>query len=180
MSLEKISDESVINYYESIRKQADADRTHKHHFTASPSVRVRAEKLREEMSGDACSIRLSTGLLSCDPCRLGAEGEEMTDNDPNQPLTKVDGGLDTDATSAGYDNYRSLRDPNILIFVVHDAVPPFRFQAGGWELLQSSIELGPAMKARIADKGFFMFRVNEDRTSGVERSDPQTPLLEQG
>jgi len=30
MSLEKISDESVINYYESIRKQADADRTHKH------------------------------------------------------------------------------------------------------------------------------------------------------
>ena len=50
MSLEKISDESVINYYESIRKQADADRTHKHHFTASQSVRDRAEKLREEMT----------------------------------------------------------------------------------------------------------------------------------
>jgi len=49
MSLEKISDESVINYYESIRKQAEADRTHKHHFTASLSVRDRAEKLREEM-----------------------------------------------------------------------------------------------------------------------------------
>ena len=49
MSLEKISDDSVMNYYESIRKQADAGRAHKHHFTASPSVRDRAEKLREEM-----------------------------------------------------------------------------------------------------------------------------------
>ena len=49
MSLEKLSDESVINYYESIRKQADADRAHKHHFTASISVRDRVEKLREEM-----------------------------------------------------------------------------------------------------------------------------------
>ena len=49
MSLEKISDDSVMNYYESIRKQADADRAHKHHFTASLSVRDRAEKLREEM-----------------------------------------------------------------------------------------------------------------------------------
>ena len=104
----------------------------------------------------------------------------MSDDDPNQPLTKADGGLDFDAASAGYDNYRSLRDPNILIFVVHDAVPPFRFQAGGWEMLRSSFELGPAMKARIADKGFFMFRVNEDHTGGVELSDPQTPLSEQG
>ena len=49
MSLEKLSDESVIDYYEGIRKQAEADRSHKHHFTASPSVRDRAEKLREEM-----------------------------------------------------------------------------------------------------------------------------------
>ena len=50
MSLEKLSDESVTHYYESIRQQAEADRTHKHHFTSSPSVRDRAEKLREEMS----------------------------------------------------------------------------------------------------------------------------------
>jgi hypothetical protein len=49
MCLEKLSDESVVDYYESIRKQAEADRAHKHHFTASPSVRDRAEKLREEM-----------------------------------------------------------------------------------------------------------------------------------
>jgi hypothetical protein len=49
MSLEKISDESVLLYYESIRQQAEADRPYKYHLTASPSVRERAEKLREEM-----------------------------------------------------------------------------------------------------------------------------------
>jgi hypothetical protein len=49
MSLEKLSDESVRRYYESIRQQADADRAHKHHLTSSPSVRARAEQLREEM-----------------------------------------------------------------------------------------------------------------------------------
>lgn len=49
MSLEQISDESVVRYYESIRQQAEADRKHKSQFTASPSVRERAEKLRQEM-----------------------------------------------------------------------------------------------------------------------------------
>ena len=49
MSLEKLSDESVTRYYESIRKQAEADRAYKYHLTASPIVRERAEKLREEM-----------------------------------------------------------------------------------------------------------------------------------
>jgi hypothetical protein len=38
-----------------------------------------------------------------------------------------------------------------MIFVTHDVVPPFRFKAG-WELLQTSIELGSAMKSRIAEK----------------------------
>jgi hypothetical protein len=32
------------------------------------------------------------------------------------------------------------------------------------------------MKARIAAKGFFRFRVIEDQTGGVEMSDPQTPF----
>ena len=49
MSLDRISDESIARYYESIRLQADADRRHKEHFTASPSVRERADKLRQEM-----------------------------------------------------------------------------------------------------------------------------------
>jgi hypothetical protein len=43
MSLDKLSDESVTRYYESIRQQAEADRAHKHHFTASPTVRARGE-----------------------------------------------------------------------------------------------------------------------------------------
>jgi hypothetical protein len=49
MSFERISDESVARYYESIRQQADADRKHKEHFTASSSVREREDKLRQEM-----------------------------------------------------------------------------------------------------------------------------------
>jgi hypothetical protein len=49
MSLEKLSDESVVRFYENIRQQAEADRTHERHFTASRTVRERAEQLRNEM-----------------------------------------------------------------------------------------------------------------------------------
>jgi hypothetical protein len=49
MSLERISDESVARYYENIRQQADEDRKHKHHFTANPTVRERADQLRQEL-----------------------------------------------------------------------------------------------------------------------------------
>ena len=49
MSLEKISDESVVLYYENIRQQAEADRAYKYHLTVSPSVRERAEALRQEL-----------------------------------------------------------------------------------------------------------------------------------
>jgi hypothetical protein len=70
-----------------------------------------------------------------------------------------------------FDRYRSLADPTVTIFVPRDVVPPFRFKAGGWELLQSSTEIGSAMKARIAEKGFFMFRANDDQTGGVELTD---------
>ena len=49
MSFERLSDESVKRYYESIHQQVDADRGYKYPLTASPSVRERAEKLREEM-----------------------------------------------------------------------------------------------------------------------------------
>ena len=49
MSLENLSDESVERYYESIRQQAEADRVHKCNFAANPTVRERAEKLREEI-----------------------------------------------------------------------------------------------------------------------------------
>ena len=59
-----------------------------------------------------------------------------------------------------FDRYRSLIDPNLQIFVEKDEIPPFRFKAGGWELVQSSIALKPAMIARITKNGFFMFRAN--------------------
>jgi hypothetical protein len=102
---------------------------------------------------------------------------KVADDDPNEPSTKLDGiqEIEPAALSGGYDHYRSWGDSNLMIFVAKDVVPPFRFKAGGWELLRSSIELGSAMKARIAEKGFFMFRVNEEQTGGVELSDPQTP-----
>jgi hypothetical protein len=49
MSFDRTSDESVKRYYEAIRQQADADRKHKEHFSASPSIRDRAERQREEL-----------------------------------------------------------------------------------------------------------------------------------
>ena len=49
MSLEKLSDEIVNRYYESIREQAEADQACKYPLTNNPTVRERAEKLREEM-----------------------------------------------------------------------------------------------------------------------------------
>jgi hypothetical protein len=80
--------------------------------------------------------------------------------------------------SSGFDNYRSLANPNIRIIVANDVVPPFRFKAGGWELLSSTTEPGSAIKARIAQKGFFLFRVNEDGIGGSELAD--FPLPSQG
>jgi hypothetical protein len=72
---------------------------------------------------------------------------------------------------SGFDSYRSLADSKLMILVEKDIVPPFRFKAGGWEFLQSLTELGSAVKTRIAEKGFFMFRVNEDQTGGIELTD---------
>lgn len=74
------------------------------------------------------------------------------------------------SVDAGFDSYQSMAHPDIRILVVKDVVPPFRFKAGGWELLGSS-EIGSAMKARITRKGYFLFRVNEDQSGGVELDD---------
>jgi hypothetical protein len=104
----------------------------------------------------------------------------MAVDDNDLPIEALNSCQDDEAESNRFDNYRSVGDPRLMIFVKTDAVPPFRFKAGGWELLQSSIDLGSAMKARIAEKGFFMFRVNEDQTGGVELSDPQTLFAEVG
>jgi hypothetical protein len=71
-----------------------------------------------------------------------------------------------------FDHYGSLADPSLRIFVAKDTVPPFRFKAGGWELLTSSFDLGPAMKTRITENGYFLCRVNDDRSGWTELTDP--------
>ena len=98
-------------------------------------------------------------------------------NDNDNPPTGADGWLESQpASGAGFDSYRSFAHSDVRIIVARDGVPPFRFKAGGWELSQSSIEIGSALQARIAEKGFFMFRVNEDQTSGTELTDLPSPL----
>jgi hypothetical protein len=102
----------------------------------------------------------------------------VAEDDINQSIDALNSAQEKVSVANTFDNYRSVADPNLVIFVENDTAPPFRFKVGGWELLQSAMDLGPAMKARIAEKGFFMFRVNEDQVGGVELSDPQTPLAE--
>jgi hypothetical protein len=80
----------------------------------------------------------------------------IADNDPMPAPETVQ---DHEPAFNTFDSYKSVADPHLMIFVQNDIVPPFRFRAGGWELLQSSMELGSAMKARIAEKGFFMCRM---------------------
>jgi hypothetical protein len=89
----------------------------------------------------------------------------------SEPLKETDPVEETEPEHAGFDNYRSLAKAKIRIIVAKDVVPPFRFKAGGWELLQSSTEPGSAIKARIAEKGFFLFHINEDNTGGTELPD---------
>jgi hypothetical protein len=87
-----------------------------------------------------------------------------------------EGGDTENQPATGFDRYRSLLDPTLPILVPTDQVPSLRFKAGGWGLLQSSVEVGAAIEARIADKGFFLFRVNEDQSGGVELSEPPTSV----
>lgn len=70
-----------------------------------------------------------------------------------------------------YDHYRSVRDPTLMIFVDKDAAPPFRYKAGGWDMFQASVDLGPAMRARIAERGYFLLRVTDDATEATELTD---------
>jgi hypothetical protein len=92
---------------------------------------------------------------------MGEDGNEL----PNEIVGSHDS---QPASSGGFDSYRSASDPNLMIIVAKEVVPPFRFKAGGWELFRPSIELGSAMKARIAEKGFFLIRVNQDHLSFFE------------
>jgi hypothetical protein len=95
----------------------------------------------------------------------------MAVDESDIPLEALNSSEDDETTSNRFDNYRSVGDPNLMIFVKMDAVPPFRFKAGGWELLQSSIDLVPAMKARIAETGFFMCRAGDNQSGSAEETD---------
>jgi hypothetical protein len=95
----------------------------------------------------------------------------MAADDSDLPIEALNSSQDDEAASNTFDNYRSVGHPSLMIFVKKDTVPPFRFKAGGWELLQSSIDIGPAMKARIDEKGFFMCRVNDDQSGWTEQTD---------
>jgi hypothetical protein len=78
--------------------------------------------------------------------------------------------------TTGFDRYRSLLDPALTILVPTNEVPPFRFKVGGWELLQSGIDVGDVIKTRVAARGFFLFRINGDQSGGVELLEPPTPV----
>jgi hypothetical protein len=105
------------------------------------------------------------------PIEIRLKAQKVAEDDGKPSTEAGDSQESSPELSAGFDRYRSVVDSNLLIFVEKDVVPPFRFKAGGWEFLQSSTELGSAMKDRIAENGFFMFRVNEDRTGGIELTD---------
>jgi hypothetical protein len=49
VSVEHMPDERLTHFYQSIRQQAEADRTNKHRFTAGTNVREYADRLRNEM-----------------------------------------------------------------------------------------------------------------------------------
>jgi hypothetical protein len=95
----------------------------------------------------------------------------------NQHSAEADGSQESQPeVSAGYDSYRSLTDSNLIIFVPKQTVPPFRFKAGGWELLQASIDLDSATRARVAEKGFFVQTANPVSSGEVVPSDHDEPV----
>lgn len=49
MSLQALSDQSVILLYENIKQQVEADRPFQHRLTSAPLIRQRAEELRNEI-----------------------------------------------------------------------------------------------------------------------------------
>jgi hypothetical protein len=105
----------------------------------------------------------------------------VTEDNSEQPA-KADGSRESrPALNAAYDRYRSLADSNLIVVVPNGVVPPFRFKSGGWELLQSSIDLSSELKARIVETGFFMDTADSTSSGDLMPSDydrPEPPFLE--
>jgi hypothetical protein len=49
MSVENMTDERLLVFYENIRQQVEADRPLKYRFIAGPTVRQYADNLRDEL-----------------------------------------------------------------------------------------------------------------------------------
>jgi hypothetical protein len=49
VNFEKMPDQRLLAFYESIRQQAEADRPYKHRVTDGPTVRQYADQLRHEI-----------------------------------------------------------------------------------------------------------------------------------
>jgi hypothetical protein len=75
--------------------------------------------------------------------------------------------------TAEFERYRSLRDSSVIIIVSKDVVPFQGGRLGAFAAVNRS-RFGDK-GARVVGKGFFMFSVNDDQTSGVELSDLQAP-----
>jgi len=56
----------------------------------------------------------------------------------SEPLEGANRSQGTES-DAGFDSYQSLAYPDIRNLVAKDVVPSFRFKAGGWELVHSSV-----------------------------------------
>ena len=50
MAIENLKDESILNFYEGIRRETEADRRSKYKFANGRSVKEYAEALRGEMT----------------------------------------------------------------------------------------------------------------------------------
>jgi hypothetical protein len=50
MAIEKLRDESILRFYDAIRREVEADRSYKRKFMIGTSVRQYAEALRVEMT----------------------------------------------------------------------------------------------------------------------------------
>lgn len=107
--------------------------------------------------------------------QMTEEASEQLTEPVGQPRTQS--GL-----GARYDSYRSLADSSLVIFVPAKAIPPFRFKAGGWEPLQSSVELTPEAQGRIAQQGYLIETTGSTSaaalTTSPQNEDPDPPSLE--
>jgi hypothetical protein len=63
MNFEKSQDESLLHFYECVRRQADADRNSGERYRlAGEGVKQYADRLREEMDRRRCNLRRLIGL----------------------------------------------------------------------------------------------------------------------